>query len=57
MMISYIDGVSDVAPTAELSTVHAYRTDLIPAVRTGSLAVRAADARLLSTLEATLADG
>jgi putative ABC transport system permease protein len=57
MMIGRIDGVTAVAPTAELPTVHAYRTDLIPVVRTGSLSVRAADASLLSTLDAALAGG
>jgi putative ABC transport system permease protein len=56
-MISRIDGVAAVAPTAELSTVHVYRTDLIPSVRTGGLAVRASDARLLSTLDGSMADG
>jgi putative ABC transport system permease protein len=57
VMISHIDGVTAVAPTAELSTVHAYRTDQVPAVRTSSLSVRAADATLLSTLDAALAGG
>ncbi|GAA1001121.1 ABC transporter permease [Acrocarpospora macrocephala] len=56
-MIDRIDGVTAVAPTAELPAVHAYRTDLIPVVRTASLSVRAADASLLPTLDATLADG
>jgi putative ABC transport system permease protein len=56
-MIRHIDGVTAVAPTAELSTVHAYRTDLIPVVRTGSLSVRAANAALLSTLDASLTAG
>jgi putative ABC transport system permease protein len=56
-MIGRIDGVTAVAPTAELSTVHAYRTDLVPVVRTGSLSVRAANASLLSTLDASLVRG
>jgi putative ABC transport system permease protein len=56
-MIGRIDGVTGVAPTAELSTVHAYRTDLVPVVRTSSLSVRAANTTLMSTLDASLAGG
>jgi putative ABC transport system permease protein len=56
-MLAAIDGVTTVAPTAELRTVFAYPNDRIPASHTGSLAVRAADDRLLTTLQAELADG
>lgn len=56
-MIARADGVLAVTPTAALATVHAYRTDLIPPPQTGSLAVRAADASLLSTLGARLQRG
>ena len=56
-MIGQIEGVTAVAPTAELTAVHVYRQDLVPAVRTGGLSVRAADIALLSTLEGTLASG
>jgi putative ABC transport system permease protein len=56
-MIARADGVLAVTPTAELTTVHAYRTDLVPPQQTGSLAVRAADASLLSTLGARLDSG
>jgi putative ABC transport system permease protein len=56
-MIGRIDGVTAVAPTAELSQVHAYANDLVPAVHTHSLSVRACDGRILSTLDGALADG
>jgi putative ABC transport system permease protein len=56
-MIARADGVLAVAPTAELTTVHAYRTDLIPAAQTGSMTVRAADETLLSTLGGRLNRG
>ncbi len=56
-MIARADGVLAVTPTAELATVHAYRTGLVPPPQTGSLAVRAADASLLSTLGARLERG
>ena len=56
-MIGQIDGVTAVAPTAELTAVRVYRHDLMPAVRTGGMSVRAADTALLSTLEGSLAVG
>jgi putative ABC transport system permease protein len=55
--IGRIDGVRSVAPTAELPARYVYRTDRIPAARIGGLAVRAADPRLLPTLDASLARG
>jgi len=57
VMIGRIDGVTAVAPTAELTTVRVYRHDLMPSVRTGGMSVRAADTALLSTLEGSLAGG
>ena len=55
--LSRLDGVTAVAPTAELRTVHAYRHDRIPVVQTGSLSVRATDDALLPALDAALASG
>jgi putative ABC transport system permease protein len=55
--LSRLDGVTAVAPTAELRGVHAYRHDRIPVVQTGSLSVRAADDTLLPALDAALAAG
>ena len=56
-MIERIGGVERLAPTAELATVHAYRNNLIPVTHTGGLSVRATDAALMSTLDASLASG
>ncbi|HZN77821.1 MAG TPA: ABC transporter permease [Micromonosporaceae bacterium] len=56
-MLGRIDGVVSLSATAEIRAVYAYRNDLIPVVHTGSLAVRATDANLLSTLDAPLAGG
>ena len=56
-MIARAEGVLAVTPTAELTAVHAYRTDLIPAPQTGSMTVRAADGSLLATLGARLDRG
>src|SRR5690348_11147155 len=50
-------GVLDCAPTAELSGVTVRRTDRIPPNETGGLAVRAADASLLSVLDGHLTHG
>jgi putative ABC transport system permease protein len=50
-------GVQRTAPTSELASVPLYRTDRVPTYHTGGLAVRAADASLLSTLDGTLAAG
>jgi putative ABC transport system permease protein len=51
------DGVLASTPTAELPGVQMYRSDRMPAYRTGGLAVRAADSSLLSTLDGQLAHG
>lgn len=56
-MIERVAGVQHVAPTAELPTVHAYRNDLVPVGRTGSIAVRACTAELVSTLDGNVAYG
>ncbi|HYN96722.1 MAG TPA: ABC transporter permease [Pilimelia sp.] len=56
-MIGRIDGVEQVAATAELRDVNVYRSDRIRRVETGGLSVRACDARLLATLDGTMLDG
>lgn len=50
-------GVVGVAPTAELDGVRVYRTDRVPVYRTNGLSARAADATLMSTLDAQLIGG
>jgi putative ABC transport system permease protein len=55
--ITRVDAVQSVAPTAELTGVYVYRSDRVPPARIGGLAVRATDARLLTTLGATVAQG
>jgi putative ABC transport system permease protein len=55
--IGRVDGVRAVAPTAELINRYVYRTDRIPAAQNGGLAVRAADPRLLSTLDGAVSRG
>jgi putative ABC transport system permease protein len=55
--IGRIGGVQAVAPTAELHRVFVYRTDRISPKQIGGLAVRAADQRLLSTLDGRMVAG
>ena len=55
--IARTDGVVATAPTADLSGVTVFRTDRVPPYQSGGLAVRAADATLLSTLDARLMHG
>jgi putative ABC transport system permease protein len=55
--IARVTDVTQVAATAELTAVHAYRSDLVPATRTGSLSVRAATSTILSTLDGALVSG
>jgi putative ABC transport system permease protein len=55
--IARTDGVLAVAPTTELSSVALYRSDRIPAYRSGGLSVRAADPALLSTVDGHLLRG
>jgi putative ABC transport system permease protein len=55
--IARIDGVLGSTPTAELHNVTVLRSDLVPAQRTGGVAVRATDSTMLSTLDGHLAHG
>jgi putative ABC transport system permease protein len=55
--IGRTDGVWRVAPTSELASVKVFRTDRVPAYRTGALDARAADPSLLSTLDGHLVTG
>jgi putative ABC transport system permease protein len=55
--IARTDGVLACAPTAELADIKVYRSDRVPGFSTGGLSVRAADAHLLSTLDASLTHG
>jgi putative ABC transport system permease protein len=57
LMIGRVAGVQQVAATAELRDVHAYRNDLTPPVRTGSIAVRACAAKLLTTVGGAVVRG
>jgi putative ABC transport system permease protein len=50
-MLSRIDGVRQVAATAQLQGVNVYRTDKISSAQTGALTVRACDPGLLATLD------
>lgn len=56
-MIRRIDGVTDVAPTAQLTAVSVFRTDRVPVYETGGIAVRAADPSLLAALDGTIIHG
>jgi putative ABC transport system permease protein len=56
-MLGQIDGVRQVAPTAQLAGVNVYRTDQIPPAQTGALTVRAADPGLLDTLDGHVRHG
>jgi putative ABC transport system permease protein len=56
-MLGRIDGVRQVAPTAQLPGVNVYRSDKIPPAQTGALAVRACDPGLLDTLDGRLRHG
>jgi putative ABC transport system permease protein len=55
--IAHTSGVLRTAPTAELSSVNVYRTDLIPSYHSAGLAVRACDPSLLATLGGHLLTG
>jgi putative ABC transport system permease protein len=55
--IGRVDGVDRVTPTAELPGVHVYRNDHVLPQQTGGMAVRAADASLLSTLDGSVRSG
>jgi putative ABC transport system permease protein len=56
-MLGQIDGVRQVAPTAQLTGVNVYRSDQIPPAQTGALAVRACDPSLLGALGGRLRHG
>ncbi|MBX6388673.1 MAG: ABC transporter permease [Frankia sp.] len=56
-MIGRIGPVNQVAATGKVPEAKAYRTDRIPAVESGGIAVRAAHLDLLETVGAELADG
>jgi putative ABC transport system permease protein len=56
-MLGSVQGVLAIAPTAQLTNVNVYRSDKIPAFRSGGLAVRVADPSLLGTLDARLQRG
>jgi putative ABC transport system permease protein len=55
--IARTSGVTETAPTAELTGLAVFRTDLIPTYVSGGLTVRACDATLMSTLDMSLAAG
>jgi putative ABC transport system permease protein len=55
--IARTDGVTATTATAELTSVAAYRSDLVPAQLTGGVAVRATATDLLSTVDGSLACG
>lgn len=55
--VSRTQWVQGAAPTADLSGIGAFRTDLIPPYLGGGLAVRACDPALLSALDGRLAAG
>jgi putative ABC transport system permease protein len=56
-MLRRVDGVLDVAPTAQLATRNVYRNQLVPQGQTGGLAVRAVDESLLATLDGRISQG
>jgi putative ABC transport system permease protein len=56
-MLGRVDGVRQVAPTAQLEAASVYRTDKVPAVLSGGLAVRACDPGLLAALDGRLRQG
>jgi putative ABC transport system permease protein len=57
MMLGRLDGVRRVAPTAQLEAAGVYRTDKVPAVLSGGLAVRACDPALLAALDGRVRQG
>jgi putative ABC transport system permease protein len=56
-MIRQMPNVLSVAATAQLAGAYAYRNDQVPTGQTGGLSVRACDAGLLGTLDASLLSG
>ncbi|MBE8519476.1 ABC transporter permease [Amycolatopsis sp. H6(2020)] len=55
--VTRTDGVQRVAATADLGRVQVFRTDRVPAYRTGGIEVRATDPSLLDTLDGQVATG
>jgi putative ABC transport system permease protein len=55
--IARTDGVQRVTATTNLARVQVFRTDLVPAYRTGGIEVRATDVTLLDTLDGHVATG
>ncbi|GII65059.1 ABC transporter permease [Sphaerisporangium krabiense] len=56
-MIRRVEGVTGVAPTAQLLGRNVYRTDRVPSGQTGGLALRACDAALPATLDGHIRQG
>jgi putative ABC transport system permease protein len=56
-MLGRVDGVRQLAATAQLEAASVYRTDRVPAVLSGGLAVRACDPALLAALDGHLRQG
>jgi putative ABC transport system permease protein len=56
-MVSRVDGVLQVAPTAQLTTASVYRSELVPPGQTGGLSVRACEASLVPALDGSMLDG
>jgi putative ABC transport system permease protein len=56
-MLRAIDGVTALTATAELGSVHAYRTDRVPLALSGTLSVRVTDTDLPATLGLRLTSG
>jgi putative ABC transport system permease protein len=56
-MIRQMPNVLSVAATAQLAGAYVYRNDQVPTGQTGGLSVRACDAGLLATLDASLLSG
>ena len=56
-MIGRIQPVTQVADTAQLSTVNVYRSPLIPSIDTNAISVQAASLNLLSAIGTTVAQG
>jgi putative ABC transport system permease protein len=55
--ITRTDGVQRVTATADLSRVQVFRSDRVPAYKTGGLEVRATEPTLLATLDGQVATG
>jgi putative ABC transport system permease protein len=56
-MLSRVDGVLALAPTAQLANVNVYRSDRIPSFESGGLAVRVAQPSLVTALDGAVTRG